>query len=240
MKRILASVFLTGFIFVRAFAQISDFTPAPNDLIEDQLNSTFDGVNAYWVHLNPSVDMIRFTDGSNGGAPTVAYLGTGLSINHTTHTFEVSVAGPKGDKGDTGAAGATGPAGSAGATGATGPAGAAGAVGATGAAGATGSPGAAGADGALSIRRARIQTDASGNLTWTYSTAFAGGVVPIISVVPEGGSTVPLNVQIVGTPSNTSVTFKVLSLPSTSVLSIVVLGAPTGTQAVLDLMAIAP
>lgn len=90
------------------------------------------------------------------------------------------------------------------------------------------------------IQRVRAQTDASGNYTWTYPSAYGSGVVPIISVVAEGGSTVPLNVQIVGVPSNTSVTFKVLSLPSTSILGIVVLGAPAGAQAYLHVTAVAP
>lgn len=90
------------------------------------------------------------------------------------------------------------------------------------------------------VQAVRAQTDASGNYTWTYSTAFGGGVVPICSAIPEGGTTIPLNVQIVGTPSNTSVTFKVLSLPSTSVLGIAVLGAPAGAQAYLHLTAAAP
>lgn len=87
------------------------------------------------------------------------------------------------------------------------------------------------------IQSTRAQTDASGNLTWTYPNAYAGGVVPHISVVGEGGSTVPLNFQIVGVPTNTSVTIKVISLPSTSVLGIAVLGAPTGTQAYVHIYA---
>lgn len=90
------------------------------------------------------------------------------------------------------------------------------------------------------VQRKRAQTDASGNYTWTYTTAYGGGVIPVISVVAEGGTTVPLNVQLVSAPTNTSVTFKVLSLPSTSVLGITVLGVPTGTQAYLDMTAVAP
>lgn len=90
------------------------------------------------------------------------------------------------------------------------------------------------------IQKSRAQTNGTGDYTWSYPNAYGSGIVPIISVVPEGGSSVPLNVQIVGTPTNTSCTFKVLSLPSTSVLSIVVLGAPTGTQAYLHMTAIAP
>lgn len=91
------------------------------------------------------------------------------------------------------------------------------------------------------IQRARVQTDASGNYTWTYPVAYGAGVVPVISAISESASsTVPQGVQIVGVPTNTSATFKVINLPSTSVLSIVVLGAPTAAQAYIHLTAIAP
>lgn len=160
--------------------------------------------------------------------------------------------------------------GATGATGATGAAGAAGAVGATGATGAVGATGAAGSNGSNGtnatttsnatgsvpglesgadktkldalplIQRIRVQTDSSGSYTWTYPTAYGSGVIPVVSVVAEGGSTVPLNVQLASAPTNTSATFKVLTLPSTSVLSIVVLGAPAGAQAYLDITATAP
>lgn len=62
-------------------------TPAANDLLEDQLNAAFNGVNSWWVHQDPTVDMIRYTDGSNLGAPTVAYLQNVFAINHTSKTF---------------------------------------------------------------------------------------------------------------------------------------------------------
>jgi hypothetical protein len=188
-----------------------------------------------------------------------------IIFDEATHTFGVNLsdlpAGPTGATGTTGPTGPTGPTGLTGATGPTGATGSAGSVGATGPTGATGAAGtnatttasattsAAGLESAAdktqltalpSIQRLRVQTDASGNYTWTYGTAFPGGIVPVIGVVAEGGSTVPLNVQTVGAPTNTSVVFKVLSLPSTSVLSVVVLGAPTGTQAYLDLTAMSP
>jgi hypothetical protein len=89
-------------------------------------------------------------------------------------------------------------------------------------------------------QRVRVQTDGSGNYTWTYPTAFPSGVVPVIGVVVEGGGTIPLNAQINGTQTNTSCTIKVLSLPSTSVLGIAVLGVPAGTQAYIDLTADSP
>jgi len=91
------------------------------------------------------------------------------------------------------------------------------------------------------IQRLRVQTNATGDYTWTYPVAYGSGIVPIISCLTESSSsTVPQGVQIVGVPTNTSCTFKVINLPSTSVLSIVVLGAPTGSQAYLHLTAIAP
>lgn len=90
-------------------------------------------------------------------------------------------------------------------------------------------------------QRIRVQTDASGNVTWVYGTAFGAGVVPVISVVSETASTtIPQGVQIIGTPTNTQCVFKVINLPATSVLGIVVLGAPTGTQAYIDAYAMAP
>ncbi len=91
------------------------------------------------------------------------------------------------------------------------------------------------------IQRTRVQTDASGNYTWTYPVAYPSGVVPVLTAISESASsTVPQGVQIVGVPTNTSATFKVINLPSTSVLSIVVLGAPTAAQAYIHLTAVAP
>lgn len=91
------------------------------------------------------------------------------------------------------------------------------------------------------IQRTRVQTDASGNYTWVYPVAYPIGVIPVITAVSESSSsTVPQGVQIVGVPTNISATFKVINLPSTSVLSIVVLGAPTAAQAYIHLTAVAP
>ena len=91
------------------------------------------------------------------------------------------------------------------------------------------------------VQRTRVQTNATGDYTWTYPVAYAPGVIPVITAVSESASsTVPQGVQIVGVPTNTSATFKVINLPSTSVLSIVVLGAPTAAQAYIHLTAIAP
>jgi hypothetical protein len=83
--------------------------------------------------------------------------------------------------------------------------------------------------------RTRATTDANGNYTWTYGITFSNA--PAISCLAEGGSTVPLTAQLVGVPTTTNCVLKVMSLPSTSVLGIVVLGAPQGTQATIDLIA---
>lgn len=90
------------------------------------------------------------------------------------------------------------------------------------------------------IQRTRVQTNSTGDYTWTFPAAYGTGVIPVISAVSESSSTtVPQGVQIVAI-SNTSVTIKVINLPSTSVLSIVVLGAPAGAQAYVHLTAVAP
>ena len=91
------------------------------------------------------------------------------------------------------------------------------------------------------IQRLRVQTDASGNYTWTYPVGYPTGVVPVITAVSESASsTVPQGVQIVGTPTNTQATFKVINLPSTTVAGIVVLGAPVAAQAYIHITAIGP
>lgn len=58
---------------------------------------------------------------------------------------------------------------------------------------------------ASKARKVRVQTAADGTLTWTYSTPFAAGVVPIVVAVAEAanGVTDVINVQVVDTPTNT-------------------------------------
>lgn len=90
-------------------------------------------------------------------------------------------------------------------------------------------------------QRVRVQTDSSGNYTWTYPTPYGSGVVPVLSGVSEApNATDPQVIQIVGTPTNTSATFKVLSLPLTTVVGTDVLGTPVGVQAYIHLSALAP
>lgn len=59
---------------------------------------------------------------------------------------------------------------------------------------------------ASKARKVRAQSAADGTLTWTYSTPFQNGVVPIVVAVAEAanGITDVINVQVVGTPTNNS------------------------------------
>lgn len=125
-----------------------------------------------------------------------------------------------------------------GATGSTGSQGMQGVMGLQGANGSNGSTGASGSDGELSIQRIRVQTDATGNYTWTFPSTFGSGVLPIVSANAEGVSTTQINIQIVSSTRSNAV-FKVYSLPTQSLLGISV-AVPTATQAFIDLMAIAP
>lgn len=58
---------------------------------------------------------------------------------------------------------------------------------------------------ASKARKARVQSAADGTITWVYSTPFDGGVVPRVVAVAEvpAGTTDVVNVQVVGTPTNT-------------------------------------
>ncbi len=58
---------------------------------------------------------------------------------------------------------------------------------------------------ASKARKARMQCAADGTLTWVYSTPFDVGVVPRVVAVAEvaSGVTDVVNVQVVGTPTNT-------------------------------------
>lgn len=58
---------------------------------------------------------------------------------------------------------------------------------------------------ASKARKARVQSAADGTITWVYSTPFDVGVVPRVVAVAEvpSGTTDVVNVQVVGTPTNT-------------------------------------
>lgn len=59
---------------------------------------------------------------------------------------------------------------------------------------------------ASKARKARVQCNADGTLTWTYSTPFDVGVVPRVVAIAEAatGVTDVINVQVVDTPTNVS------------------------------------
>ncbi len=83
---------------------------------------------------------------------------------------------------------------------------------------------------ASKARKIRAQSAADGTLTWTYSTPFAAGVVPIVSTVAEvaPGVTDVVNVQVVGTPTNTGCQLLVnrTQRSAVSVIGLTVLSVP--------------
>lgn len=80
--------------------------------------------------------------------------------------------------------------------------------------------------------------------TWTYPTAFAGGVVPVVSGIVQvaAGNQDLFNVQIIGTPTNTQCTFQINRV-SAGLLALL-LGAlslnPTPVAATLHMIALEP
>lgn len=94
--------------------------------------------------------------------------------------------------------------------------------------------------------RKEIKTmpSASSTYTWVYPTAFASGVVPVVSGIVQvpNGTTDLFNVQIVGTPSNTQCMLQINRV-SGGLLSLL-LGAlslnPTPIAATLHLIALEP
>jgi hypothetical protein len=67
--------------------------------------------------------------------------------------------------------------------------------------------------------RRAILTYAGADLTWTYPTAFASGVVPVIKAVaaPPAASNSLFNVQLVGDPTNVSCKFRINSIPAATI-----------------------
>lgn len=82
--------------------------------------------------------------------------------------------------------------------------------------GGKGDAGAPGVD-AEAPRRARVAY-AGSDLTWTYPTAFAANVVPIIEVLAEVPSnyTGSVNAQVVGEPTNVSCKIRANAVPAAS------------------------
>lgn len=54
---------------------------------------------------------------------------------------------------------------------------------------------------ASKARKTRVQSAADGTITWVYSTPFATGIVAVAEV--PSGTTDVVNVQVIGTPTNT-------------------------------------
>jgi hypothetical protein len=89
-----------------------------------------------------------------------------------------------------------------------------------------------------------VMPSAATTFVWTYPTAFAAGVVPVVSGIVQvpTGTTDLFNVQIVGAPSNTKATFQINRV-SGGLLSLLT-GAlsinPTPIAATLHLIALEP
>lgn len=83
---------------------------------------------------------------------------------------------------------------------------------------------------ASKVRKTRVQSAADGTIVWTYSTPFPAGVVPRISAVAEvpAGTTDVVNVQVIGTPTNTQCTLLVnrTNRTAVSLLGLTILSVP--------------
>lgn len=86
-----------------------------------------------------------------------------------------------------------------------------------------------------SLQSTRIQTNSTGDYTWTFPTAF-GSAPNVIATVETGTTTNSFNVQIVSR-STTSVVVKVYSTVPTNVLGSLLGAAPVAAQAYVHLMA---
>jgi len=169
-----------------------------------------------------------------GGLTTTAkYIGPNGWVEDIATAVNFAGIGTIGPQGPAGPAGATGPqglqgiqglTGATGAVGATGPQGTIGPTGATGATGAAGSPGTV-------FQSARVVTDTAGLFTWTFPTPFAGGIIPHCWGMAEGpspaGGTL-VNIQVEGTPTNSSASFRVNKSTATvvSLLGLTILSIP--------------
>lgn len=69
------------------------------------------------------------------------------------------------------------------------------------------------------LPRTAILTYPGSDLTWTYPTPFAAGVVPVIEAVVEtaASATALFNCQLVGPPTNTAVKIRINTIPAASV-----------------------
>lgn len=84
---------------------------------------------------------------------------------------------------------------------------------------------------ASKARKIRAQSDASGVLTWVFDPPFANGTTPRVVAVAETatGVTDVVNVQVEGTPTNTSCVLRVNRTQRTvaSLLGLTILSVPS-------------
>lgn len=88
-------------------------------------------------------------------------------------------------------------------------------------------------------QRTRATTNTSGVYAWTFPSAYAGGVIPIVEITVEDSSASTWNHQITAI-SNTGVTIQLTKTSAVTVLGVSVLGIAATPQAVVHLTAIAP
>lgn len=90
---------------------------------------------------------------------------------------------------------------------------------------------------ASKARKARLTTATDGTVTWTFSPPFAAGVVPRVVAVAETavGVTDVINVQIEGTPTNTSCKLRAnrTTRSVAAVLGLTILSVPGSVGATL-------
>lgn len=84
-------------------------------------------------------------------------------------------------------------------------------------------------------RKARATTAADGTYTWTFDPPFTTGVTPIVCAIAETGVGVTdvVNVQVVGTPTNTSCKLQVNRTQRSvaAVLGLTILSVPASVGA---------
>lgn len=97
---------------------------------------------------------------------------------------------------------------------------------------------------ASKVRRQIVALPAASTYTWVYPTAFAGGVVPMVSAIAQvaPGTADLFNVQVVGAPTNTQCVFQINRVSSG--LLALLLGAlslnPTPAAITLHMVALEP
>lgn len=217
-------------------------TPAQaSDIVHDSLTlirssmateaSMIDGLEEYEEHTRAWVK-----DTLSGFAQLSDLQEVELTPGPKGDQGEQGPSGPMGPKGDTGNQGPTGD------TGSTGPQGDKGDKGDTGNTGAQGPIGPAGVDGALSIQRTRAQTNTSGVYTWTFPTAFGGGVTTVVQITVESSASGSVWNHSISSISNTSITVQLTRSQSSLIglLGINLLQVTGTPQAYVHITAIAP